>query len=67
MTEEIIKEIKTPYVSYKILKVVGGRSPKTEVTIKVSGAIDELKIIDVELRLNELKQAIDHHFIFIEE
>ena len=52
----VTREIQTPYVSVKVTRVVGGRSPKTETTIKASGAIEELSPIknDVESMINDL-------------
>jgi hypothetical protein len=58
MTAEKRIEIQAPYVSVKVTKVVGGRSPKTEITMKASGAIDEIKIVDVEVTLSDLREKI---------
>ncbi|OLS20362.1 MAG: hypothetical protein HeimC3_41010 [Candidatus Heimdallarchaeota archaeon LC_3] len=55
------REIQAPYVSYKIDREES-KNPKTRTTIKVSGALEELKMVDVEIRLNELRAKLKEHF-----
>lgn len=54
-----IRNIEAPFVSYKLEVVEGGRSPKTTSTLKVSGAIEELKKEAIESKLTELIAAIN--------
>lgn len=39
---EVQVVVQRPTIKYEIKRVVGGRSPKTEVTLKLSGDISEL-------------------------
>ncbi len=56
-----LREVHAPYVSYKILKVDSGKYPKIETTIKLAGSIEEFNMMDVEVRLNDLKEKMLEH------
>lgn len=57
----LVRDIQAPYVSYKIKKEES-KNPKTTTEIKVSGAMEELKVHDIGIKLNELKVEIIEHF-----
>jgi len=67
MTDEKTRIINTPYVSFSLLKVAGGRSPKTEISIKISGAIEELNLDDVSSTLDALSERIVQQLKYTEK